>query len=188
MAKNKISDYPTQLVDIKEITLNENNPRFIRDEKLEKLTKSVKEFPQMLQIRPIVVDKDKKILGGNMRYRACIEAGFSEVPIIIAENLTQEQELEFLIKDNISGGEWDVELLTDQFDKDQLIDWGINHEFVEYENQDLDEFFEENDEPEKDPTFKIVLEYSEEDYEKVSGALSEIGGTKENVIYDLLIK
>ncbi len=176
----------TIFLDIEEIKLNENNPRFIRDEKLEKLIKSVKEFPQMLEIRPIVVNKEKMILGGNMRYRACVEAGMQKLPVIIADEFTDEQELEFLIKDNISGGEWDIQILQDQFDPNQLEIWGLDQEINAMEPINLDEFFNEDDQDQAEPTNKIILEYTEEEHEKVLNALAEIGGTPEQAIWKLL--
>jgi hypothetical protein len=110
---------------ISEIKLNPNNPRLIKDDKFEKLVKSIKEFPEMLDIRPIVVNSDMVILGGNMRFKACKEAGLKEIPVIVADNLTEEQQREFLIKDNTSGGEWDFEMLANEWDVDQLEDWGL---------------------------------------------------------------
>jgi hypothetical protein len=116
MKKFKISD----------IKLNPNNPRLIKDDKFEKLVKSIKEFPEMLDIRPIVVNADMVILGGNMRFKACKEAGLKEIPVIVADNLTEEQQREFLIKDNTSGGEWDFEVLANEWDNEQLEDWGLD--------------------------------------------------------------
>ena len=113
-------------VKISDIKLNTNNPRLIKDDKFAKLVKSVQEFPEMLEIRPIVVNSDMVVLGGNMRLKACKEAGIKEVPIIIADNLTEEQQREFLIKDNVSGGEWDWNLLANEWDTEQLIDWGVD--------------------------------------------------------------
>lgn len=113
-------------VKISDIKLNPNNPRLIKDDKFAKLVKSVQEFPEMLEIRPIVVNSDMVVLGGNMRLKACKEAGIKEVPIIIADNLTEEQQREFLIKDNVSGGEWDWNLLANEWDTEQLIDWGVD--------------------------------------------------------------
>jgi ParB-like chromosome segregation protein Spo0J len=110
---------------ISDVKLNPNNPRLIKDDKFTKLVQSIKDFPEMLDIRPIVVNKDMIILGGNMRFKACKEAGLKEVPIIIADNLTEEQEKEFLIKDNVSGGEWDWDLLS-EWDSEQLEDWGLD--------------------------------------------------------------
>jgi ParB-like chromosome segregation protein Spo0J len=115
-----------QRVNIQEVRLNEENPRYIKDHKFEKLVKSIKEFPQMLDLRPIVVNQDMVVLGGNMRLRACREAGLTEVPIIYADNLTEEQQKEFVIKDNSSFGEWDWDLLANEWDTEQLIDWGMD--------------------------------------------------------------
>jgi len=103
---------------------NPNNPRFIKDDKFKKLIKSIKEFPEMLDIRPIVIDSEGFILGGNMRLKACKEAGLKEIPIIRANDLTEEQKKEFILKDNQSFGEWDTKLLSD-WDKDLLLDSGF---------------------------------------------------------------
>jgi 16S rRNA G966 N2-methylase RsmD len=111
---------------ISEIRLNPNNPRLIKDDKFKKLVQSIKDFPEMLDIRPIVVNLDNVILGGNMRFKACKEAGLKEIPVIIADNLSEEQQREFLIKDNTSGGEWDFEMLANEWDVDQLNEWGLD--------------------------------------------------------------
>ena len=115
-----------QKVKIQEVKLNPNNPRLIKDDNFKKLVQSIKDFPEMLDIRPIVVNADMVILGGNMRFKACKEAGLKEVPIIVADNLTEEQQREFLIKDNVSGGEWDFEMLSNEWNVDQLEDWGLD--------------------------------------------------------------
>jgi hypothetical protein len=109
---------------LSEVKLNPNNPRLIKDDNFKKLVQSIKDFPEMLDIRPIVVNADMVILGGNMRFKACKEAGLKEVPIIVADNLTEEQQREFLIKDNVSGGEWDWSLLA-EWDTEQLEEWGL---------------------------------------------------------------
>jgi len=133
-----------QTVKISEVKANPNNPRLIKDDKFAKLVKSIKDFPEMLDIRPIVVNSDMVILGGNMRYKACKEAGLKEVPIIIADNLTEEQQREFLIKDNTSGGEWDWEMISNEWDVDQLDAWGLDvpsfesDEHLEAEEDDYD--------------------------------------------------
>ena len=113
-------------VSISSIKKNPNNPRVIKDDKFKKLVQSVKDFPEMLEIRPIVVNKDQIILGGNMRYEACKAAGLKEVFIIEAKNLTHEQEQEFIIKDNVSGGEWDWDLLANEWDAEKLEEWGLD--------------------------------------------------------------
>jgi DNA modification methylase len=128
---------------ISEIKLNPNNPRLIKDDKFKKLVQSVKDFPEMLNIRPIVVNQDMIILGGNMRYKACKEAGLKEIPVIITD-LTEEQQKEFLIKDNTSGGEWDWDILANEWDTDQLEAWGLdlpidfNTEVLEAEEDDFE--------------------------------------------------
>ena len=91
----------TILKDITKIKNNPNNPRILKDDKFKKLVQSIKDFPEMLELRPIVVTSDMIVLGGNMRLKACREAGLKEVPIIIADNITEEQQREFIIKDNV---------------------------------------------------------------------------------------
>jgi len=113
------------LIKISDIKLNPNNPRLIKDDKFKKLVQSIKDFPEMLNIRPIVVNQDMIILGGNMRYRACKEAGIKEIPVIITD-LSEDKQREFLIKDNTSGGEWDWDMLANEWDTDELEAWGLD--------------------------------------------------------------
>lgn len=115
-----------ELVKISKVKANKDNPRLIKDDKFHKLVKSVKEFPEMLKIRPIVVNEDMVVLGGNMRLKACKEAGLKEVHIIKASELTEEQQREFIIKDNAGFGEWDWDIMANEWDADQLNDWGID--------------------------------------------------------------
>lgn len=111
---------------ISALKLNPANPRTIKDEKFAQLVRSVRDFPQMLEIRPIVVNKQMEVLGGNMRLRACIEAGLTVVPIIRAENLTEDQQREFIIKDNVGFGEWNWDALANEWDATELSDWGLD--------------------------------------------------------------
>ena len=111
---------------IREIKPNPSNPRIIKDDKFKKLVQSIKEFPEMLEIRPIVVNKDMVVLGGNMRLKACLEAGLKEIPIIFADSLTEEKQREFIIKDNVGFGEWDWEELGNNWDKEELEEWGLD--------------------------------------------------------------
>jgi len=113
-------------VKISEVKSNPNNPRIIKDDKFQKLVKSIKEFPEMLNIRPIVVNADMVVIGGNMRLKACKEAGIKEVAIIKADDLTDEQQKQFIIKDNVGFGEWDWEDLANNWDAEQLTDWGLD--------------------------------------------------------------
>ena len=113
-------------VKISEVKNNPSNPRLIKDDKFRKLVKSIQEFPQMLELRPIVVDENNIVLGGNMRLKACKEAGLKDVYIVKAENLTEEQKQEFIVKDNVGFGEWDWDALANEFDIEQLEDWGLD--------------------------------------------------------------
>ena len=128
---------------INELKPNESNPRIIKEAKFKKLVQSIKEFPEMLELRPIIVDEDMIILGGNMRFRACVEAGLKEVPVKIAKGLTEEQKEEFIVKDNVGFGEWDWDILGNEWDNKKLGEWGMDvwqpEEAVDYSVlEDLD--------------------------------------------------
>jgi hypothetical protein len=125
-----------QKVKISAIKSNPNNPRLIKDDKFHKLVKSIKEFPQMLELRPIVVNDEMVILGGNMRHKACIEAGLKEVTIVKAKDLTEEQQKEFIIKDNVGFGEWDWDVLANEWDTEQLQDWGLDLQLGKEEKEE----------------------------------------------------
>ena len=113
-------------VKLTEIKNNPNNPRILKDDKFTKLVKSIKEFPKMLEIRPIVVNSDMIVLGGNMRLKACKEAGLKEVPIVLADDLTEDEQKQFIIKDNVGFGEWDWEMLANEWEADLLEEWGLD--------------------------------------------------------------
>lgn len=113
-------------VKLSEIKNNPNNPRILKDDKFVKLVKSIKEFPKMLEIRPIVVNSDMIVLGGNMRLKACKEAGLKEVPIVLADDLTEDEQKQFIIKDNVGFGEWDWEMLANEWEADLLEEWGLD--------------------------------------------------------------
>jgi len=121
-----VSKIKTELIKIGKVKNNPNNPRLIKDDKFKKLVKSIQEFPKMLEIRPIVVNDDMIVLGGNMRLKACKEAGLKEVPIIKASDLTEDEQRQFIIKDNVSGGEWDWDILANEWDNELLEDWGLD--------------------------------------------------------------
>jgi ParB-like chromosome segregation protein Spo0J len=126
MDKEKANKVGLTVVPIASVKPNPNNPRIIKDDKFNKLVESVKSFPEMLSIRPIVVNSDMVVLGGNMRLRACKEAGLKEIPIIKASQLTLEQQREFIIKDNVSGGEWDWDMLANEWNAEELDAWGLD--------------------------------------------------------------
>ena len=127
----------TTKVQIIKIKKNPKNPRLIRDSKFEKLVKSIQEFPQMLEIRPIVVNTDMVILGGNMRFEAAKKAGLKEVSIIIADQLTADQQAEFIIKDNVGFGDWDWDMLANEWNEELLEDWGVD--LPVYDNPEINE-------------------------------------------------
>jgi len=138
----------------------------------------------MLKIRPIVVNEDMIILGGNMRFKACKEAGLKEVPIIKTSGLSEQKQKEFLIKDNIAGGEWDWNLLANEWDEIKLTEWGLDV-WKGTSDINLDDFFEENNQT-KEIKNKIVLEYTDEEFELVNEAFKKHTGSKENIIFKLL--
>lgn len=155
------------------IKLNPDNPRFIKDESFNKLVKSIQEFPEMLELRPIVVNEDMVVLGGNMRLRACREAGLKEIPITVA-HLTSEEQKEFIIKDNVSMGDWNWEQLANEWDEQDLVEWGLEIPFIG------------DDEPKQKQNNIIKLSYPAPEYEQVMQALSRHTGSAEDVIYKLL--
>lgn len=176
----------TELVKIGLVKLNENNPRIIKDDKFKKLVKSIQDFPEMLNLRPIVVNADMVVLGGNMRLRACKEAGLKVVPIIKADTLTPEQQNEFIVKDNVGFGEWDWDILANEWDAELLSDWGLAvpvfDEGIDYsgKNQEIDTDF-------LDSKFSFKLEYSEGEYAELKERISKLGKTPEAIFYDALI-
>lgn len=137
-------------VKISLVKRNPNNPRTIEDTKFEQLVKSIQTFPEMLELRPIVVNDDMVVLGGNMRLKACKKAGLKEVFIIKASNLTDKQQQEFIIKDNVGFGQWDWEMLNVDFDQQELSDWGL----------DVPDFEEE-----------VHLEAEEDDFDVTEGGV-----------------
>lgn len=110
---------------ITDIKPNPNNPRIIKDQKFKLLVKSIQEFPEMLELRPIVIDENNIVLGGNMRLKACIEAGLTDVPVKIA-TLSEQQKNEFIIKDNVGFGEWDWDDLANNWNVEELTEWGLD--------------------------------------------------------------
>ena len=123
---------------INEIKLNKNNPRLIKDYKFEKLKKSITEFPKMLELRPIIIDNDNIILGGNMRYQALKDLGYKELPdnwVKKSSELSEEEKQRFIIADNVGFGDWDWEILANEWDTEIVADWGLDVPIV----KELDE-------------------------------------------------
>lgn len=113
-------------VKVADVKANPNNPRIIKDDKFKKLVKSIQDFPEMLKLRPIIINDDMVVLGGNMRLKACKEAGLKTIPIIKASDLTEQQQKEFIIKDNVGYGDWDWENIAQQWNNEELNEWGLD--------------------------------------------------------------
>ena len=134
-----------QQVKISKVKGNPSNPRIIKNDKFKKLVTSIKEFPEMLKLRPIVVDEDMMVLGGNMRLKASKDAGLKEVWIEVAEGLTEEQKKEFIVKDNVGFGEWEWDMLANEWDSVQLAEWGLDVWQNEDDVEDIEEVIDFNE-------------------------------------------
>jgi len=167
---------------IAEIKSNPNNPRIIKDEKFAKLVQSIKEFPQMLEKRPLVcfTDTDGKlvVLGGNMRLKAAKELGLKELPILLADDWTVEQRAEFLIKDNVGFGEWNWDELQSDWDVEQLADWGLDIPGFDLDENGFSEDFSLK-EGDKAPFQQMTFTLADEQATVIKNAISEIKGTDE---------
>jgi hypothetical protein len=162
---------------IKEIKPNPSNPRIIKDDKFKKLVKSIQDFPQMLELRPIVIDENNIVLGGNMRLKACIEAGLTDVPVKQAKELTEEQKKEFIVKDNVGFGEWDWSDLANNWETEELEEWGLD--IIGFSNvDDLGEGFTLPD-GDKSPFQQMTFTLADEQCVQIKNAIEEIKRTEE---------
>ncbi len=160
-------------VKISAIKANSKNPRVIKDDKFKKLVKSIQEFPEMLEKRPLVcftdVDGKYVVLGGNMRLKAANEVGLKEIPIVLADDWTQEQRDEFLIKDNVGFGEWNWDDLANEWDAEKLTDWGLDvwqsEPDIDYSILDEDDISEQLDDMTNGVKKAIQIEFEAEHYE-----------------------
>ena len=163
-------------VKITEVISNPNNPRLIKDDKFKKLVKSIQDFPDMLNVRPIVVNKDMVVLGGNMRLKAIKEAGIKEINIEIVD-WSEDKQKEFIIKDNASFGEWDWSDLANNWDSEELTDWGVD--IIGFSNvQDLGEDFSLPN-GDKSPFQQMTFTLADEQAEQIKNAIEEIKSTEE---------
>ena len=165
-----------QIVPITQVFPNTSNPRIIKDDKFKKLVKSIQEFPQMLELRPIVVDANMVVLGGNMRLKACKAAGLKEVPIVIADKLTEEQQAEFIIKDNVGFGEWDWDLLANEWDAASITDWGLDIGGFDLKAEEFNEEFSLPD-GDKSPFQQMTFTLADEQAEQIKNAIADIKAT-----------
>ena len=162
-----------QQVKLYKIKGNPRNPRIIKNDKYKKLVASIKEFPQMLEKRPIVVDEDMMVLGGNMRLKASKDAGLKEVWIDIAEGWTKEQKDEFVVKDNVNFGEWEWDMLANDWDSVKLADWGLDV----WQNEDDEQNNDVNDISDNiAEEYRVEIELtSEREQEQVFNELTQKG-------------
>lgn len=170
-------------VKITEVISNPNNPRLIKDDKFKKLVKSIQEFPDMLNVRPIVVNTDMVVLGGNMRLKAIKEAGIKEINVDIVD-WNEQQQKEFIVKDNVGYGEWDWNDLANNWDSEELTDWGLD-----IPNFNTEGFADKNKELSLDDvidSMTITLKYTEDEYHIVKDALLKLASTPEQAIWKLL--
>jgi len=180
---------------------NPDNPRVIRDSNFQKLVKSIRDFPEMLELREVVVDEDYFILGGNQRYLALKELRIKEVPVVQITGLSSERKKEFIVKDNVNYGVWDWDILGNEYDPEQLKAFGLNvwqpQEFVE---DDMEYDFEdespkvENDMSDIDGSQNVndkppvyVVEFDINDYPaafELAKEVTDLGGS----VGDILVK
>ena len=164
-------------IDISKLKANPNNPRTINKSKFERLKNSIKEFPKMLELRPIIVDENFVVLGGNMRLKALKELGIKETFYIQQKDLTEDQKKQFIIKDNASFGDWDWDILANEWSSKKLKDWGIDvwqpdEELTKAIDEDI--FGKEMDTYINAQIKQIVLYYNNEEYETALKNLESI--------------
>ncbi len=175
------------MIKLSKIKNNPNNPRLIKDDKFKKLCESIKALPKMMELRPIVVDENFVVQGGNMRLKALNELGYKEIPetwVKEAKNFSEDELKEFIIKDNVGFGEWDWDMLANEWDAIQLNDWGLD--VPKFEIQDYSDKNEEIDIDALDTEMIIKLKYTEDEYQLVREQLSKIATTPEQAVWKLL--
>lgn len=182
-------------VKIKDIKANPNNPRVIRDEQFKKLVKSIQEFPEMLSVRKLVCTPDMIVLGGNMRLKALQSAGIKEIDVEIVDWDEQKQK-EFIIKDNVSFGEWNHEQLANEWDAIELQEWGLElpvnvvaENEIDYSILDDDDLSSELQAMTDGVKKAIQIEFESEHYEQAYGLVKfwrEKGGYVGKMIMDYL--
>ena len=190
-------------VKIENIKENPNNPRTIDYFKLEELKRSIKEFPEMLDIRPIVLNKDNVIIGGNMRFKAAKELGLKEIECEILDD--ERREMEFMVKDNLSYGEWNWTQLSDDYKGSELIDWGLDvplflrsEDVIESQNNTIEDALNNmpNNIPPKDANLQkntkkaLYLFYTKDEKEQLVNMIKEYKGelTTEDYILEVIRK
>jgi len=165
-------------MNILEIKLNPYNPRDISENIYKKLKNSLEEFPEMIHTRPIVIDENNVVLGGNMRLRALQELGHTEVPVKKVNNWTDEQKKEFMVKDNLSYGEWDWQMVSKNWDLEQLNDWGLEVPGFDLDSDNLGTEFSLPD-GDKAPFQQMTFTLADQQAEAIKDAIADIKKTDE---------
>ena len=164
---------------ISEIKLNKKNPRLIKDYKFEKLKKSITEFPKMLELRPIIIDNDNIILGGNMRYQALKDLGYKELPdnwVKKSSELSEEEKQRFVISDNINFGEFDWDIIANEWDAELIADWGLDVGGFDVNSEDLGTDFTLPD-GDKAPFQQMTFTLADEQANIIKNAIDKIKQT-----------
>ena len=164
-------------VKINTVKSNPNNPRLIKDDKFKKLVKSLREFPEMAKVRPIVVNQEMVVLGGNMRLKGMKEAGWKDVPIEIVD-WSEDKQREFIIKDNVGFGEWEWESIANEWDSEQLEEWGFDKIGFDVDMDDLGDEFNLPD-GDKEPFQQITFTLADEQAVQIQNAIADIKATDE---------
>jgi len=162
---------------ISAIKSNPSNPRLIKDDKFIKLVNSLKSFPEMATVRPIVVNKDMVVLGGNMRLKAMKEAGWKECEVTVVD-WPEEKQREFIIKDNVGFGEWEWNIIANEWDADQITDWGLDIPGFEISPDGLTDEFSLKD-GDKEPFQQMTFTLADEQATVIKNAIDDIKGTDE---------
>jgi len=166
---------------LKEIKRNPSNPRIIKDDKFKKLVNSIKEFPKMMSLRPMVIDNNGVVLGGNMRLKALEELGYKEIPdewVKRAEELTEDEQRRFIIADNVGFGEHDWEMLVSEWDSAELEDWGVDLGGFDVDEEDMTDGFSLPD-GDKEPFQQMTFTLADEQAEQIKNAISDIKETED---------
>lgn len=167
---------------LKDIKPNPNNPRLVKDDRFKKLVASIEQFPEMMELRPMVIDENNVILGGNMRYKALKELKRTEMPdswVKLADELTDDQKRQFIIKDNVGFGEHDWDILANEWDSELLNEWGIvtPDEWAVDPNELADGFTLPDGD--KSPFQQMTFTLADEQAEQIKNAISDIKATEE---------
>jgi hypothetical protein len=162
---------------INKIKSNPNNPRVIKDDKFKKLVQSLKDLPEMAQVRPIVVNQDMIVLGGNMRLKAMKEAGWKEAPVAVVD-WDEDKQRQFIIKDNVGFGEWDWDMLANEWDAESLGEWGLDVGGFDVNAADMTDEFTLPD-GDKAPFQQMTFMLADEQAMQIQNAIADIKATEE---------